>query len=248
MAKISRDLSAGNLHPREDLFASGNIAALNGVVTCSTEGCSTVSISITGTYVGILNVEGTIDGVNWDQIPVRPVNQASYAVVLASGASGRWQGSISQFSQVRVRMTSYTSGSASAFISSSIGVNSVEAILRATDQHLTATGLVGAAVTLTIPGVANGQFHYFSRLTVQRFAVAALTAGTTPVIVTTTNLPGARSFSIAADAAAQGTIYSETLEAGVPFRSTAGQTATTFVAPATPNVIWRLSADYYIGS
>lgn len=248
MAKISKDLTAGNLHPREDLFASGNITALNGVVSCSAEGSSTVSLSVSGTYVGTLNVEGTIDGVNWDQIPIKPVNQASYAVVLASAATGRWQGSIAQFSQVRVRMTAYTSGTASVLIAASNGVQSVEATLRSTDLHATASGAAGTAVTLTIPAVANAQFHYFSRLTVQRFAVAALTAGATPVLVTTTNLPGARTLSIPADAAAQGTIYSETLEALLPFRSAAGQTATTFVAPATPNVIWRLSADYYAGS
>jgi hypothetical protein len=87
-------------------------------------------------------------------------------------------------------------------------------------------------------------FHYIDRIVIQRFATALLTAGATPVLVTTTNLPGTRVFSFPAEAAAQGTMYSEIVEPARPLRSSAAGTATTIVAPATTGVIWRITADY----
>ena len=41
-------------------------------------------------------------------------------------------------------------------------------------------------------------------------------AGTTPVVVTTTNLPGALAFSIPMEAAAQGSVYEKAMEANSP--------------------------------
>ena len=101
-----------------------------------------------------------------------------------------------------------------------------------------------AAVTLTLPAPPVGLFHHITRLIIQRHAAALLTAAATPVIVTTTNLPGSRAFSIPADAAAQGTVYSEIAEPATPMRSSATATATTIVCPVTTGVIWRVSADF----
>jgi hypothetical protein len=66
--------------------------------------------------------------------------------------------------------------------------------------------------------------------------------------VTTTNLPGSRVFSIPADAAPQGQVYSEIIETSNPLRASAANTNTTIVTPATTGVIWRISADYYLAS
>jgi hypothetical protein len=67
------------------------------------------------------------------------------------------------------------------------------------------------------------------------------------VIITTTNLPGALAFSVEADAAAQGTRASAVSEDfSYPLATSAQNTATTFVAPLTTGVIWRLTAGYYV--
>ena len=64
--------------------------------------------------------------------------------------------------------------------------------------------------------------------------------------VTTTNLPGALAFSIPAEAAAQGSIYEKAMEPARALMASAQNTATTIVAPLTTNVIWRISATFYV--
>lgn len=248
MTKLSTDLRNGILHPRENLFASANIIALNGVVSCYADGASTVSLAVSGTYVGTLTVEGSFDGTNWDVVPVKPINAGGvYVLTLASAAVGRWQGSIGQFQQVRVRASAWTSGTASVFLMADNGVSDVTAFLRSADQAATITAATGVAATLSIPAGGAGLYCYLSRLVIQRHTSAALTAGATPILVTTTNMPGSRVFSFPADAAAQGAMAQEIVEPATPLRMTATNTATTIVAPATTGVIWRITADWYNG-
>ena len=71
-------------------------------------------------------------------------------------------------------------------------------------------------------------------------------AGTTPVVVTTTNLPGALAFSIPMEAAAQGSVYEKVMEPARAIMASAQNTATTIAAPLTTSVIWRLSATFYV--
>lgn len=246
MAKLSADLRAANLHPRENLSATGNLAALNAAVSCYADGASTVSVSVSGTYAGTLAVEGTVDGTNWDAIPVKPMNAGGiYVLTLGSAATGRWMGPVGQFSQVRLRMSAYTSGTAAVTLLASNGTVSLETFLRASDQHVTNTGVAAAAVTLTLAAAGAGLFHYITRIIVQRHTSALLTAGATPVLVTTTNMPGSRVLSIPADAAPQGQAFTEIIEPAMPIRVSAANTATTIVAPVAGGVIWRLAADYY---
>lgn len=246
MAKLSRELGAGNLHPRENIFLAGTLAAAGATVEIDSDGASSVGILVTGTYVGTIAVEGTLDGVNYDPIPVKPINAGGiWVLTLASGATGRWQGPCGVFRKTRLRMPAWTSGAASVLIMADNGVSDITVSPKAADGHQTATALVGVAVTLTLPAPAAGLFHIITRLQVQRHASAALTAAATPTLVTTTNLNG-RVFSVPVEAAAQGTVYEERLEVGAPLRSQVAGTASTIVAPATTGVIWRLSADYYV--
>lgn len=247
MSKLSKDLSSGVLHPRENIFDTGSLAALNAEVVVGADGSATVGLIVTGTYVGTLTVEGSLDGSNWDVIPIKPVNAGGiYVLTLASAAVGRWQGPCSPFAFVRVRMSAFTSGSANVRLSTDIGISELLVFPKAAELAVTVTAAIGVAATLTIPAAGAGLFHYITRLQVQRFAGAVLTPAATPVLVTTTNLPGARVLSFPAEAAAQGTIYSEIIEPSQPLRSSAANTATTIVCPATTGVIWRVTADYYV--
>ena len=65
-------------------------------------------------------------------------------------------------------------------------------------------------------------------------------------ITTTTNLPGALAFSIPAEAAAQGSVYEKVLDPVRAIIASAQNTATTIIAPLTTNVIWRISATFYV--
>ena len=71
-------------------------------------------------------------------------------------------------------------------------------------------------------------------------------AGTTPVVVTTTNQPGGMAFSIGVEAAAQGSVYEKLLDPVRAIMASAQNTATTIVAPLTTSVIWRISATFYV--
>lgn len=248
MAKISRDLSAGNLHPRESIFAAGNLGAANAVVVIPSDGCSMVALDLRGTFSLTAEVAGTVDGTNWTPIPMRPINQAAkrYVAAVTGAVAGLWVGAVNGYKSVRVRATAYTSGLAVATLLASNAPldQSLEGLV--TTDIVTAVGAAAAAVTLTLPAPGAGLRQYLTYLSINRFAAAVLTAAATPVTVTTTNLPGTLAFSFAADAAALGTIDRWREDFAYPIAASAQNTAVTIVAPVTTGVIWRVTAGYYV--
>lgn len=248
MAKLSRDRAAVTLHPRENLLVSGNLGAVNAEVIVDTHGCNTVSLDLRGTFNLTVEVSGTIDGTNWQAIPVRPINQASvvYLLSVAGTAAGSWIGECAGYDRVRVRVTAYTSGTAIATLLASTALLPVAMQNIVTNSITTTVGTAGAATTLTIASPGAGLRHYLTYLSVNRFATALLTAGAAPVTVTTTNLPGTLAFSFAADAAPAGSIDRWREDFAYAIAASAQATATTVVCPATPNVIWRVTAGFYV--
>ncbi len=247
MAKLSKDLSSGNLHPRENLFAVGNLGVLNAEVPLVCDGCSTVAIDLRGTFNLTVAVQGSVDGTNWQLIPVRPQAGGQFLIAITGTASGIWMASCVGFTRVRAIVTAYTSGAATATLTGSTArFDDVANNGGMTPLVVTSVGAAGAAVTLTIPAPGIGLRQYLTYLSINRFATALLTAGTAPVTVTTTNIPGSLAFSFPADAAAQGTIDRWREDFAYPLMSTTQNTATTIVCPATTNVIWRVTAGYYV--
>jgi len=114
------------------------------------------------------------------------------------------------------------------------------------DLCVTATGAVAAAVTLTLPAVALSR-HYISFAIIEAYAGAAVVGGAVPVLVTTTNLAGAPVFTFAT-AKAIGTNELQIVKPGEPIRSTAVNTATTIVCPATAGFLWRVTVWYFVGT
>lgn len=253
MAKLSRDLAtppggSAVIHPRENIFATGTIGALNAEVIIPADGCAAVSIDLRGTFNLTLEVSGTVDGTNWTLIPVRPINAAavSYVAAIAGTAAGVWVGKVAPFRSVRIRCTAYTSGSATTTILADTAPldDTLQGLI--TPVLVTAVGAAAAAVTLTLPAPGAGLRQYLTYLSINRFASAALTAAAAPVTVTTTNLPGTLAFSFAADAALQGTLDRVREDYTLPLAASAQNTAVTVVCPATTGVIWRATAGYYI--
>lgn len=109
---------------------------------------------------------------------------------------------------------------------------------------ISATGASGAAVTLTIPSAGAGLFNYVVGYSIEQYAVAALTGGATPVVVTTTGILGTPSYTFSTGLAI-GTMERVNVFLSAPIKGTAAATAATIVAPLTTNVIWRLNAYYY---
>jgi hypothetical protein len=146
---------------------------------------------------------------------------------------------------VRARVSNYTSGSASVILMTDTAQldDSLQGVIA--PLLVTATGAAAAAVTLTLPAAVSLR-HYLTSLRIDRFAAALLTAAATPVVATTTNLPGALAFSLPADAAQLGTVSPLQIDYAQPLAASAQNTASTIVLPATPGVIWRATATYYL--
>lgn len=253
MAKLSRDLAApvgGNtlLHPRETLIAAGSLGSLNAEVFIPADGCASVGIDLRGTFSMTVEIAGTIDGVNWTLIPVRPLNIAAtqYVAAITGVGPGIWAGKCAPFRAVRARCTAYTSGSASLTL---VGDTApMDDALQKSVTPLLGTngGAAGAAVTLTLPAPGAGLRQYVTFLSINRFAAAALTAAAVPVSVSTTNLPGTLAFSLGAEALAQGALDRIREDFAMPLVASAQNTAVTIVCPATTSVIWRITAGYYV--
>ena len=244
MAKLSRDLTGGNLHPRENVFASGTLAALNAEVVIAADGASMVSLDLRGTFVATVVIEGTVDGTNYTVIPFRPVASPVYGVSIA--AAGIYQAPAAGFRSIRARVSAFTSGSITAVMLAAMGVLDDRMIGESYNLSATVTAAVGVAATLTLPAPAAGLRQYIGSIRIERHASVLLTAGATPVLITSTNIPGTPTFSIPADAAAAGTVYEKIVDLNRAIAATAQATAVTIVAPVTTGVIWRLTAYYYV--
>lgn len=109
-----------------------------------------------------------------------------------------------------------------------------------------ATAAEGVGVTLTIPAAGVGLFHYISRIQITAATEPALLGANTSTVVTSTNLPGDPQWRLHI-ARNGGGIDRDGLIAVLPLRSSAANTATTIVAPATANCIWQLNVEYYTG-
>lgn len=116
---------------------------------------------------------------------------------------------------------------------------------RAATLHVTATAAVNTAITATLPAPAAGLFHYITSVElVKLYSVLGVAAGA-GVIITSTNLP-AGTWTTEQAAGAIGTApkviaYNPT----TPLRSAVAATATTFVAPAQLQTIWRWNISYF---
>jgi hypothetical protein len=250
MAKLSKDginNTGSNLHPRESISGAATFASGAAVLNIACDGCSSFTLYWPTGLAGAITMEGSIDNANWFGIPVRIFSAPGGLAALQSTATSAnlWIGNCQHFNYLRARCSTYTSGSSVITLAAHTSIYGPEVFHRPSDLHVTATGASGAAVTLTLAAPGTGLFHHITRIRIERHPAALLTAAATPVIVTTTNLPGSRVFSIPADAAAQGVVFAQTVEPSAPIKSSVANTATTVVAPVTTSVIWRLSADYY---
>jgi hypothetical protein len=239
------------LHPRETLRVTGNLAALNAVALVDCDSCASFTLDLrAAAFTGTVQVQGTTDGANWQVLPLRPLNTAAvlYVVAIAGAGAvgGTWAGSCAGFAQIRVIATAHTSGAVTAVLAASNAPLDQSLLGTVAPGAGTITAAAGVAATLTLAAPGVGLRHYITHISIDRVAAALLTAAAAPVVVTTTNLPGALAFSFPADAAAQGTVYPLVRDYAFPIAAAAQNTPTTIVAPLTANVIWRITAGFYV--
>jgi len=226
---------------------TSNLAGVNAevIIGCSIE--DWFAIDVRGTFVGTMSAWYSTDGSTYNQLPsiLSIASEIYQSTITTTGNYGVANPTGAKF--FKVIMTAFTSGAAIVAVSGNTGLMVLQTKNLPSTSCVTATGAVGAGVTATLPAVL-GLYHYITNIRIEKFAVATLTAAATPVIGTTTNLAGTRAYSFDASAQVQGTLQEKVDSPVVPIKSTTANTATTFVCPATTNVIWRVTIDYYVGA
>lgn len=97
-----------------DVLSSGTLAALNETVEIDAAGLGTVGISITGTWVGTIAIQGDVgDGV-WRYLPM--VDALTGTPIVTTTVNGVWQVGIAGFLTIRVLMFAYNSGTATVYM------------------------------------------------------------------------------------------------------------------------------------
>lgn len=255
----------GNFMPHlEARNTTATLAALNAEVVHSLSGDESAVIYLngTGTFNATYNVQGSIDGTNYFDLLCFPYGTASLGgtipiagqpiiseAVNAATVQRALSASVGGLQKIRVRLTAYTSGSCAVTINSDDcgNLNPYVRDQKASTLMVTATAAVSTAVTATLPAVA-GLRHYIDRISVVRSATAALTAAATPVVVTTTNIPGLPALTFGSDTGGVGVDREQVMEfGGAGMATTAIGTATTIVCPAWVGVIWRVNVAYRLG-
>lgn len=133
-----------------DTTSSGTITASSQSVALALNGKSGVAIQVTGTWVGTLQFEGTIDGTNW--VTVNGVVAGNSTPGPTITTNGIIRLTPSGLAQVRITSTAWTSGTASISIRASDGSGGTFL-----NQSLTAgTNLIGkVGIDQTTPGTTN---------------------------------------------------------------------------------------------
>lgn len=248
----------------ESRKTTGVIAAINAEVVHAVNGDESAVIYFTtsGTMTMTYNVQGSFDGTNFFDIAAFPLPQACAGGTIPQAAAPLVSESMNApnviralcvatggLNRIRIRASAYTSGNANVTIISDtcLSINPYIRDQKSGTLIVTATGAASAAVTATLPAVP-GLRHYIDNITVVRSATAALTAAATPVLVTTTNIPGTPAFTFGSDAGGIGVDKIVQLDpGGAGMAATAINTATTVVCPAYTGVIWRVTVTYRLG-
>ena len=132
-----------------DTIGSGSIAALNATVAVALSGKSAMRIQITGTWVGTLQFEGTVDGTNW--IAVNAVQAGSTTIPQNTATNGVFSPTPAGFVSFRVNATAWTSGTATVSLRASAGAGGVYL-----NQALPAFAVIPAfKIDQTTPGTTN---------------------------------------------------------------------------------------------
>lgn len=248
------------------------LGSLNAAVTLDLSNYTSAGYTMAAsTLTGSLIVEESYDGgVTW--VNGFWVNSTSGQITTSIGFSNPNPAFVRTIvchggaTHIRVRVSSYTSGTAEGML---FGTNIIAQNLvpyaatntsgfapircdsyggirtACADLCVTNTAASGTGVTLTLPS-ASSQFHFISYINITKYFTATNAASATPLLVTTTNLPGSPVWTFGQPLGVIG--VTETREMSFPsyIKSTSSSTATTIVCPATTGIIWRVTAWYFV--
>lgn len=226
-----------------DITTSGTIAASGATVTISINGCSSLNISITGTWVATLQFQGQAGDGTWYSISVSP--NTGGQCVTSTTTNGLWAFGCGGFTQVRMDCSAYTSGTADIRMTASAGDSQTLATDAANNQQVvgnvasltTDSGnpvKVGSVYNSTMPAPTSGervdlQSNQFGEVAIQfRNKSTVVTAeGATTVKSGSGRLHG---IILAQNSGTTVTIYNNTAASGTIITEFTAQ-ASTFLGP-----------------
>lgn len=137
--------------------AVGTLTQAAQTVVIDTQGMSTVIADVAGTYAGIVVLEALNPIGTWIQLGTSfVVGQIPYTPTSSlNSITGRFVANCSGYSQMRVRMASYTSGTATVYINATVGsqaIMSLQAGSWAMSQKDGTTQTFRAAAVGIVPG------------------------------------------------------------------------------------------------
>ena len=252
------------------IFAQQTLDTINAAVVLNISGYQGASLTLSaGNLAATVLIEESFDnGINWiasyclDPLSGSVTN--GFIVTDPNPVVIRTLLLDSGVTHVRARVSSFTSGAAIAVIYAtsasaqqllSYGLNSALGIapirtdsignLMSAPSTLCVTGTAtsGTGVTITLPNVA-GQFHYITAIEITKYFTAANAASATPLVITTTNLPGSLAYSFGQPLGTVGTTDVRFQSFSSPIKSSVVNTTSTIVCPGTVGIIWRATAWY----
>jgi hypothetical protein len=247
-------------------FSLAANGALQGVTIPGYIGIGVQVTSIGGG--GTLQFEGSGSGSAGTWQPLSGVPNPNGPSVSSTTAAGAWQFDGTGVPFFQVRLSAYTSGTITGYIiltpNSSIvmleGGNYAVALAGSepcipvrnipicSPLTISATAAANTGLTVTLPSAGAGLYHYITGIEITRNATAAL-IGSATLVITTTNLPGSRAWSVGNAMALGGTQIDVNITRNCAIKSSVAATATTIVMPAPGlAVLWRCNVDYYIGT
>lgn len=242
----------GNGTVTDARLANATLSALNAEILMDLNGHNTVQWDLrTAAMNATLVFEGTVDGTNyysltaWNYITETMIQ----SVVLTTTSAASFQINTAGFRRVRCRVSAFTSGNVvvTGRASASLALSYARPV--PATLMVTATAAVNTGATCTLPAAGAGLFHYITSFElVKLYSVIGVAAGA-GVIITSTNLVGNPAWTTEQVVGAVGSapkVISTALDA--PLKSSVANTATTFVAPAQLQTIWRWNVMYYVGA
>lgn len=206
-----------------DRSGTGSLTALDTTVTANTQGMSTVIFTTSGTWVGTVRIEGTIDGgANWILLTATDGSQSMFATFTSNNSPKICCGG---FQQVRLRMQAYTSGTANVTWNTGVGINFIQAwntnsaslIVRARLQDINANSITSSSIVGLRPvdvNVVQAGAYLFRNLTGNATTTVKSGAGVLHTLTINNNSTGG-TVTVYDNTAGSGTVIM-TLQVGSP--------------------------------
>lgn len=244
---------------------NGTLAALSAEVALDLNGDQNATVTlICNSFVGTIDFFGASDSTSASYYPIACFPSALGSVGGTTNAPGQPQLTdtitaastirvynipVGQIRRMRVRVVAFTSGTATCNIITDVGPSINTAIMGTPNTLISSTtAAMAAALTATLPAVP-GFRHVIDFIRITRSATAALVAAATPVIITTTNIPGSLALTLGQDAGGIGVDRELVLDFGsTGMACLLPNTPTTIVCPAYVGVIWRINVSYRLSA